>query len=113
MERFIRGDIVVIHFPYTDLSTAKKRPALIICPLDGDDLIMCQITSKEIRDKYAITLAMSDIADGSFHYSSNIRPNRIATLDKRLIAKKIGRLKNQKFQQVVDTLKRILDGDSI
>lgn len=61
MEGFVRGDIVVIHFPYTDLSAAKKRPALIITPLEGDDLIMCQITSKEIRDKYAITLAMSDI----------------------------------------------------
>ena len=113
MEGFIKGDIVVIHFPYTDLSAAKKRPALIITPLEGDDLIMCQITSKEIRDKYAITLAMSDIADGSFHYSSNIRPNRIATLDEKLIEKKIARLNNHKFQKVVEALKKIIDGESI
>jgi len=113
MEGFVRGDIVVIHFPYTDLSLAKKRPALIIAPLAGEDIIMCQITSKEIRDKYAITLAISDIADGSFHYSSNIRPNCIATLDKKLIEKKIARLNSQKFQQVILTSKKNIEGERI
>jgi len=113
MEGFVRGDIVVIHFPFTDLSAAKKRPALIIAPLEGDDIIMCQITSKDTKDKYAIPLLMSDILNGSFHYTSNIRPNRIATLDKKLIEKKIARLNNHKFKKVIETLKKIIDGESI
>ena len=113
MEGFVRGDIVVIHFPYTDLSATKKRPALIIAPLEGEDIILCQITSKDTKDKYSIPLLMSDILIGSFHYTSNIRPNRIATLDKKLIAKRIGKLNNLKLQKVVDTLKKIIDGESI
>jgi len=56
MEKFIKGDVVVIPFPFSDLSGSKRRPALIISNLEGYDLILCQITSKNIKDKYAIDL---------------------------------------------------------
>lgn len=56
MERFIKGDIVVVPFPFSDLSNFKKRPALVISTLKGDDLILCQITSQAISDDYAISL---------------------------------------------------------
>ncbi len=39
MERFIKGDVVVIPFPFSDLSQAKRRPALILAPLKGNDVI--------------------------------------------------------------------------
>ena len=54
MERFVKGDIVVIPFPFSDLTEAKRRPALVVAKLDGNDLILCQITSQLFRDRYAI-----------------------------------------------------------
>jgi mRNA interferase MazF len=45
MGRFVRGDVVVTPFPYSDLSDSKKRPALVAAVLKGDDVILCQITS--------------------------------------------------------------------
>ena len=45
MGRFIKGDVVVVPFPFSDLSTSKRRPALVLADLAGDDLILCQITS--------------------------------------------------------------------
>ena len=45
MAEFVKGDVVVVPFPFSDLSQAKRRPALVISKLDGDDLILCQITS--------------------------------------------------------------------
>jgi len=48
MGRFVKGDVVVMPFPYSDLSATKKRPALVIAALDGDDVILCQITSQSI-----------------------------------------------------------------
>jgi hypothetical protein len=39
--RFIKGDVVVIPFPFSDLSQSKRRPALPIAPLEGDDAILC------------------------------------------------------------------------
>ena len=51
MARFVKGDVVVVPFPFSDLSQSKRRPALVITELTGDDLILCQITSQSISDK--------------------------------------------------------------
>jgi len=56
MEKFVKGDIVVIPFPFSDLSGAKKRPALVLVNLKGDDIILCQITSQQVNDDYAIPI---------------------------------------------------------
>ena len=45
MARFMKGDVVVVPFPFSDLTQAKRRPALVISALEGDDLILCQITT--------------------------------------------------------------------
>lgn len=49
MARFVKGDVVVIPFPFSDLTQSKRRPAIVIAVLDGDDLILCQITSQKIK----------------------------------------------------------------
>jgi len=54
MAKFIKGDVVVIPFPFSDLTQTKRRPALVISTLEGDDVILCQITSQTFRDNYAI-----------------------------------------------------------
>jgi len=77
MERFIKGDIVVIPFPFSDLTGAKRRPVLVITNLKGEDLILCQITSKKVRDEYAITITEKDFEEGSLKQESNVRPNKI------------------------------------
>ncbi len=55
MAKFVKGDVVVIPFPFSDLSQSKRRPALVIAELEGDDLILCQITSQTILDNYDST----------------------------------------------------------
>jgi len=85
MERFVKGDIVVIPFPFSDLSDAKRRSALVLATLTGEDIILCQITSQNIRDQYAIHLDTSDFRTESLRKISNIRPNRIFTADRRII----------------------------
>lgn len=47
MERFIKGDVVVVPFPFSDLTAAKRRQALVIAELSGDDLIKVTIDSFE------------------------------------------------------------------
>jgi mRNA interferase MazF len=43
--KFIKGDVVVLPFPFSDLTGNKKRPALVVANLQGDDVILCLITS--------------------------------------------------------------------
>ena len=47
MERFIKGDVVVVPFPFSDLTAAKIRQDLVIAELSGDDLIKVTIDSFE------------------------------------------------------------------
>ena len=56
MGKFVKGDVVVAPFPFSDLSATKKRPALVVATLVGDDVILYQITSKTVSDTYALFL---------------------------------------------------------
>ncbi len=46
MGKFVKGDVVVINFPFSDLSGVKRRPELVVANLHGDDVILCQITGR-------------------------------------------------------------------
>jgi mRNA interferase MazF len=50
MGKPVIGEVVVLPFPQTDLQVGKRRPALVISDLAGDDLILCQITTQSRRD---------------------------------------------------------------
>ncbi len=108
MEKLVKGDVVVLPFPYSDLSSSKKRPALIIATLEGDDIILCQITSRKRYDKYAIELKDSDFAQGKLSVDSYIKPNRIFTADKSIILYKICSVKEKKMNEVIEDLIKIL-----
>lgn len=80
-----KSDVVAVLFPFSDLSNAKRRPALVITPLEGNDLILCQITSRTVSDRYSISLQNADLIDGKLNQASNIRPNRIFTADSSIV----------------------------
>jgi len=108
MERFIKGDVVIIPFPFSDLTYSKKRPALIIANLKGDDYIFCQITSQIRKDRYIVELMIKDFQAGSLPVDSFIRVNKIFTGDKSIILRKAGILKDYKINEVIDKLISIL-----
>jgi len=99
MAGFVKGDVVVIPFPFSDLSGSKKRPALVLADLPGDD----------IKDTFAVPLTQSDFSAGSLPVASNIRPTRIFTADKNIIIRKSGTIKPPIIQKVVNVLTDLLD----
>ena len=108
MAKFIRGDVVVIPFPFSNLTQAKRRPALVVANLEGDDLILCQITSRSIKDKYAIPIDDNNFKKGSLKQQSNVRPNRIFTADSHIVLYRIGSIKNNKLEEVIEKIIEIL-----
>jgi len=108
MERFVKGDVVVVPFPFSDLTQAKRRPALIIAELEGNDLILCQITSQSIRDRYALSIDDNEFETGALRQRSNVRPNRIFTADRHIILYRVGHLKPEKVDQIIDRIVDIL-----
>lgn len=108
MAKFVKGDVVVVPFPFSDLAQSKRRPALVITALEGDDVILCQITSKSVKDNYALSLEDRDFETGSINQPSNLRPNRIFTADNQIILYKVGRLKTAKLTEVLDKVVEII-----
>lgn len=108
MAKFIKGDVVIIPFPFSDLSQSKRRPALVIAPLKGDDAILCQITSQAIKDIYAISIDDNDFDAGGLKQSGNIRPNRLFTADSHIILYRVGHIRENKVNQVIEKLLEII-----
>lgn len=103
-----KGVVVVVPFPFSDLSQTKRRPALVIKDLHGDDIILCQITSQPIKDGYEIQINTSDFESGTLNKTSNVRPNRLFTLDRNIIKKSVGDLKSQTMDRIINKLVEII-----
>ena len=109
MGRFMKGEVVVLPFPFSDLSASKKRPALVIAATPPhDDVILCMITSRNTTDLSAVPISHSDFATGSLPRDSNVRPNRLFTADSTIILRKAGSLKLAKIQEVVAEIIKII-----
>lgn len=106
MAGFVKGDVIVLPFPFSDLSGSKRRPALVLADLPGDDILLCQITSQHTRDQFALPLYSSDFINGLLPVDSFIRPSRIFTADKSIIIRKAGTIKASLMTVVV---KQVID----
>ena len=97
------ASIVIIPFPFSDLSGAKLRPALVLAPTDHDDWLLCQITSKAYTDPSAIQLSDSELSEGSLNKISYARPMKLFTANVELIVKRVAILNPNAFRTVLST----------
>ena len=90
--RYRRGDIVLVSFPFTDLSSSKRRPALVISPDAfndrGQDLVLVAITSQQPDDK-AISIDADDLVGGTLPKQSFVKATKIFTMHSTLVLKRI------------------------
>ena len=107
MEKLMKGDVVILPFPFSDLSAYKKRPALVTALLQGNDIVLCQITSIARIDDYSISLNSSEFKQGSLPVKSMIRPNRLFTADSSIVIYKAGSLKSNKIREVENIIVKI------
>jgi len=93
------GEVVVLPFPQTDLQAGKRRPALVVANLTGEDLILCQITSQSRRDGYSVPLLDVDFERGHLKINSFIRPNRLFTVDQSVILYSAAKVRTSKLNE--------------
>ncbi|NCN44711.1 MAG: type II toxin-antitoxin system PemK/MazF family toxin [Thiomicrospira sp.] len=102
------GSVVFVHFPFSDLSGSKKRPALVLAVLPKNDVILCQITSKDYADENAIELRQQDFSKGRLIQLSYIRPSKIFTANTSIIEIVVAQVHPRIQQETVDHIERIL-----
>jgi mRNA interferase MazF len=87
-----RGDLLLVPFPFTDLSAAKRRPVLALTAPDSyGDFIALPVTSRP-QGEYGVPLRAGDLVHGRLPAPSWIRADRIITLNASLVVKSIGRV---------------------
>ncbi len=107
MGKPVAGDVIVLPFPQTNLQPGKRRPALVVVNLSGDDLILCQITSQTHRDSYSIPLDADDFQTGQLNIFSYIRPNRLFTAEQSVILSIVAHVKTPKLDETLAKLRQL------
>jgi len=102
------GDVVIIPFPYSDLSQSKRRPALVLAGVGRGDFLLCQITSKQYDDSHALSLNESDFFSGSLKRDSFIRIGKLFTANEILITGVAGHLNSAKIAEAIAHLIEML-----
>lgn len=100
MGKPVVGEVVVLPFPQTNLQVGKRRPALVVADLAGDDLILCQITSQAHSDGYSVPLTAADFERGQLAVDSFIRPSRLFTVEQSVILYAAAKVKDAKLRVV-------------
>jgi len=102
------GAVVLVPFPFSDLSQAKLRPAVVLADSGRRDWILCQVTSNPYGDSQAITLTNASFAIGSLRLTSYARPGKLFTANDNLMVTQVGTLKADVLRQIVDAVINIL-----
>lgn len=105
MEGLVKGDVVIVPFPYSDFSQIKIRPALVLAVLSENDAILCEITSQPVRN----SISNTDFIIGALDRDSNIRPEKLFTIERRLVRYKVGSPKLEIVERVTRKIVEILE----
>jgi mRNA interferase MazF len=105
---FAAGSVVLVPFPFSDLSQAKLRPAVVLANAGRDDRILCQITSNPYGDPDAIRMTDDEFASGSLRRISFARPGKLFTANDNLIVSRIGTLNHAAFERIIESVITIL-----
>jgi mRNA interferase MazF len=110
--KYSHRDIVMIPWPYSDLTATAQRPALIVSNHAhngaNDDFIFCALTSNAREWVNSVEVANSDLESGQLVCKSRIKPTKLMALHKGIIKFRVATLNKQKCQEVVNAINDIL-----
>jgi mRNA interferase MazF len=95
------ASIIVMPFPFSDLSGTKLRPAVVLADTGRNDWLLCQITSNAYSDSISIRLTNTDLKRGTLSAVSYARPIKLFTASESLVIKRIAVLKDETFKAIL------------
>jgi mRNA interferase MazF len=102
------GLVVLVRFPFSDLSASKLRPALVLASAGGTDWVLCQITSNPYSDPTALPLIPASFAEGGLPRASFVRPGKLFTANESIVVRSAGSLMASAHRAVVESTVRLL-----
>ena len=102
------ASVVLVSFPFSDLSQTKLRPAVVLACAGMDDWILCQVTSNAYADAHAVEISDHDFLKGGLQRTSYARPGKLFTANRSLIVAEVGILKDQSFELIIEAVVKVL-----
>ena len=107
MGKFTVGSVVLVAFPFSNLKGQKIRPALVLANVEFNNLILCQITSKQYSSKISICLKSADFATGGLPVISYVRPDKLFTADTTIIKNTAGQLSAKTMSAILKKVRSL------
>jgi len=109
---FNQGDIILVPFLFSDLSNIRQRPVLVLSNLEynknSNDIITCGITSNLKDTNCSVLIENKDMLEGNLVIMSRIKVDKLFTLEKTIINKKLGRINKEIFNRVKKELFKLI-----
>ena len=100
--------VVLVPFPFSDLSESKLRPAVVLAEISREDFVCCQVTSNPYADPNAVELTEEDFAEGTLKRVSYARPGKLFTANLQLFEGVVGVLEDDLRAEIVNRIVRLL-----
>ena len=105
-------DILLVPFPFSDQKGKKVRPVIVISNdefnRESEDVLIVSVTSNISKDKYTSPLSNNDLEEGQLDSQCCIKVENILKIDKELVIKKIGRIRKEKLEKIIEILVKIV-----
>ena len=101
------GDVVIAPIPFTDLSSTKIRPLVVVAYVGMNDWILCEVTSSRQGRLGNIPITQGDMRAGVLRRDSIVRANRLYTLNERLFRQTVGRLSDSKLAEILAAVRSV------
>ncbi len=112
MGSFAAGQVVLLAFPYSDLTRDEPRPVLLVAYAGRQDWITCLITSNPYADSRAVTLTEDDFVAGGLRLTSYLRPGKLFTANELILGEHLGTLRDETLEKVRATLVAVIQGEA-
>lgn len=99
-----QGDILLIPVPFTDLSSQKRRPVIVISSdkynVSAIDVVVVAMTSSPVAAPYSFQVTSADLIMGSLNRPGTVRADKIYTLAQAIVLKRFGKVSGQIVQRI-------------
>lgn len=106
------GVVVLVRFPFSDLSASKLRPALVVARAGMTDWVLCQITSNRYGDPLSVAIIKSSFETGGLMRDSFVRPGKLFTANEGIVVRAVGQLSSEAHGSVVEAIVSLLRGEA-
>jgi mRNA interferase MazF len=103
------GIVVLVRFPFSDLSSSKLRPAVVLAHAGGVDWVLCQVTSNPYGDRAAVALGEGSFESGGLGRDSVVRPGKLFTASEAIVVRQAGVLTREAHRKIVASVVAVLE----